>query len=89
LETIVGLGYVDVSYTLIMLADLYGVPFCERLLRRIGMDRILFGTDIPICTYADYDPIFDAMALSPDDLEKIAFRNAERMLSGLSPLESD
>ena len=89
LETIVGFGYVDVSYALIMLADLYGIPFCERLLRQIGIDRILFDTDIPICGYADYEPIFDAMVLSPDDLEKIAFRNAERMLSGLSPLESD
>ena len=88
METIVGFGYVDVSYTLLMLADLYGTPFCQRLLRRIGIDRILFGTDIPICNYADYEPIFDAMALSPEELEKIAFRNAERMLKGLSPLES-
>jgi len=89
LETIVGFGYVDVSYTLLMLADLYGIPFCQRLLRRIGIDRILFGTDIPVCTYADYEPVFDAMTFTSEELEKIAFRNAERMLSGLSPLESD
>lgn len=89
LETIVGFGYADVSYTLIMLADLYGIPFCERLLRQIGIDRVLFGTDVPICSYRDYEPIFDAMTLSDDELEKIAFRNAERMIEGRSPLESE
>jgi predicted TIM-barrel fold metal-dependent hydrolase len=88
LETIVGFGYVDVSCTLLMLADLYGIPFCERLLRRIGIDRILFGTDIPICGYQDYEPIFDAMAFTPEEFEKIASLNAERMLDGLTPLES-
>jgi len=89
LETMVGFGYVDLSYTLIMLADLYGISFCERLLRRIGIDRILFGTDIPLCTYEDYEPIFDAMALSADELERIAFVNAERMLTGQPPLDSE
>ena len=89
LETIVGFGYVDVSCTLLMLADLYGIPFCERLLRRIGIDRILFGTDIPICTYQDYEPILDAMAFTPEEFEKIASLNAERMLDGLTPLESE
>lgn len=88
LETIVGFGYVDVSYTLIMLANLYGIPFCERLLRQIGVDRILFGTDIPICKYSDYEPLFDAMTFTQEELEKIAFLNAERMLSGRPPLES-
>jgi uncharacterized protein len=87
LETIVGFGYVDVSCTLVMLASLYGVPFCERLLRQIGMDRILFGTDVPICKYSDYEPLFDAMTFTHEELEKIAFLNAERMLSGLPPLE--
>lgn len=89
LETIGGSGYVDVSYALLMLAELYGIPFCERLLRRIGIDRILFGTDIPIFTYEEYESVFDAMDLAREDLEKIAFRNAERMLAGLSPIESD
>lgn len=88
LETIVGFGYVDVSYTLLMLADLYGIPFCERLLRQIGIDRILFGTDIPICTYSDYERIFDEMSFTQDELERIACVNAKRMLSGLPPLES-
>ena len=89
LETIVGFGYVDTSCTLLMLADLYGIPFCERLLRRIGLDRILFGTDIPIFTVEQYEPIFDAMSLTREELEKVAFRNAERMLAGLPPLGSD
>jgi predicted TIM-barrel fold metal-dependent hydrolase len=88
LETIVGFGYVDVSYTLLMLADLYGIPFCERLLRQIGIDRVLFGTDIPICAYSDYEHIFDKMAFTQNELERIAFVNANRMLAGRPPLES-
>ncbi len=89
LETMVGFGYVDTSYTLIQLADLYGVAFCERLLRQIGIDRVLFGTDSPICTYEQYEPIFDAMTLSQTELEKIAYLNAQRMLSGRPPHESE
>lgn len=89
METTVGFGYVDVSYTLLWLADLYGVAFCERLLRHIGIDRVLFGTDVPICTYDQYEPIFDAMAFSRMELEKIAYLNAERMLSGRPPHESE
>jgi predicted TIM-barrel fold metal-dependent hydrolase len=89
LETVVGPGYVDVSYGLLLLSELYGIPFCERLLRRIGMDRILFGTDFPILGYEAYEAVFDAMNLTTEELEKMAFRNAERMLSGQPPLGSE
>ncbi len=89
METVAGHGYVDVSYGLLMLGELYGAAFCERLLRRIGIDRILFGSDIPIQPYPAYEDIFDAMNLTTEELEKVAFRNAERMLEGLPPVESE
>lgn len=88
LETLAGGGYVDVSGTLPWLADLYGVPFCERLLRRIGVDRVLFATDAPIYPYEAYYEVLDAMKFSDEEIEKIAYANAERMLSGLPPAES-
>ncbi len=89
LETFAGGGYVDVSGTLLWLSDLYGVPFCERLLRRIGIDRILFATDFPIYPYEAYEHVFDAMQLSDDEIERIAFANAERMLTGLPPIDRE
>ena len=89
LETLVGGGYVDVSGTLLWLADLHGVAFCERLLRRIGFDRVLFATDFPIHPYEAYYQVLDAMALSDDEIERIARANAERMLAGLAPVEPD
>lgn len=89
LETLAGGGYVDVSGTLLWLADLYGIAFCERLLRRIGIDRILFGTDFPIYSYEAYERVFDAMQWADDEIERIAFANAERMLRGLPPVDCE
>lgn len=87
LETLAGGGYVDVSASLLWLADLYGIPFCERLFRRIGVDRILFATDAPIYPYEAYYEVLDAMGLNDDEIERIAYANAERMLTGLPPVE--
>lgn len=89
LETVAGRGYADISGTLLWLTDLYGIAFCKRLLRRIGVDRILFATDFPIYPYDAYYGILDAMELSDDEIERIAFGNAERMLSGLPPADPD
>ena len=88
LETLGGDGYVGTSYGLLLIADLHGVDFCERLLRRIGIDRVLFGTDVPIFSYEDYERVFDAMGLTREEMKKIAYRNAERMLAGRPPLDS-
>jgi len=89
LETLAGGGYVDVSGTLLWLAELYGVPFCERFLRQIGVGRILFATDYPIYSHEAYYEILDAMDLSDNEVERIAFANAERMLHGLAPIDPD
>ncbi len=89
-EATVGGGYVDISWTLLWLAELHGVPFCERLFRRIGIDRILFATDYPACSsYERYFEILDAMDLSEDEVDRIAFGNAERMLRGLPPADRE
>lgn len=89
LEILAGGGYVDISGTLLWLADLYGSAFCERLFRRIGMDRILFATDFPIYPYEAYERVLDGMQLTDDEMERIAFVNAERMLRGLPPIDCE
>jgi predicted TIM-barrel fold metal-dependent hydrolase len=63
------------------------LPFCERLLRRIGIDRLLFAIDYPIYPYEAYCGIFDALDLADAEIEKIAHANAERMLAGLPSAE--
>jgi len=48
LEMVVGGGYIDLAGMLLDICELYGVEFAERLLRRIGLERVLFGMDYPI-----------------------------------------
>ncbi len=81
LETIVGGGYVDISGALFDICDLYGVEFAERLLRRIGVDRVLFGTDYPIFPYERYFEILDRMKFTDGEIEQIAYKNAARILN--------
>jgi predicted TIM-barrel fold metal-dependent hydrolase len=88
-ETTVGGGYVDISWTLLWLAELHGPAFCERLMRRIGIQRILFATDYPACSYKKYYEVLDEMAFTDEEIERIAYGNAERMLRGLPPVDPD
>lgn len=52
----------------------------KRYINRYGADRILFGTDFPL-----WDPVtevkrFMSLDLGSEEMEKIAYRNAERFL---------
>ena len=80
LEMIVGGGYVDISGTLLDICELYGVEFAERLLRRIGLERVLFGTDYPIFPYKRYFEVLDRMSFTDEEIEQIAYKNAARLL---------
>jgi len=58
-----------------------GVPADdERLLRVIGLDRVLFGTDYPIHPYEQYYAVLDRMRFTPTEVERIAYANAARLL---------
>ncbi|MCJ7634006.1 amidohydrolase family protein [Candidatus Bathyarchaeota archaeon] len=37
--------YVEPSWGLTMIADLYGIDFATRFIRRIGVDKVVFGSD--------------------------------------------
>lgn len=80
LEMVVGGGYVDISGTLLDICELYGVEFAERLLRRIGLERVLFGTDFPIFPYERYFELLDRMSLTDEEIELVAYRNAAKLL---------
>ncbi len=37
--------YVETSHTLMMIADLFGIDFAVRFIRRLGIDNVLYGSD--------------------------------------------
>ena len=86
-EAFAGGGYVDLSGTLLMVGQFFGAEGTARLLRAIGIDRLLFATDHPVYPYEAYYEILDRLELSDEEIEKIAYANAERMLAGRPPAE--
>ena len=60
--------------------QLYGVTFAKRLLRCIGLERVLFGTDYPIFPRERYYEVLDQMRFTDDEIEQIAYRNAANVL---------
>jgi len=81
LDLVGGYGYVDFSGTLLWLCELYGTEFAERLLRKIGLDRVLFGTDYPIHAYERYYAVLDEMEFTDAEIEQIAYGNAASLLT--------
>ncbi len=58
----------------------FTVPPLLCALEVVGADRIIFAVDYPFSTNADGRAFLDTMPVSPADREKIAHRNAERLL---------
>jgi len=88
-ELLAGGGYVDLSGALLTVSRFFDPPASARLLRSIGIDRLLFATDYPAYPYEAYYEILDVLDLADDEIERIAYGNAERMLSGLPPADPD
>ena len=55
-------------------------PFLN-LLMEVGVDRIMFSTDHPYASMAEGRTFLDHLPVSPADREKIAHKNAERLLN--------
>ncbi len=72
--------YVDIAATLFDICDLWDIEFAERLLRKIGLERVLFGTDYPIFPYERYFEILDQMHFTDGEIEQIAYNNAAKLL---------
>ncbi|UCF09587.1 MAG: amidohydrolase family protein [Candidatus Bipolaricaulota bacterium] len=93
LESLAGECHVGISGTILWLLELYGPSFCRALLRRIGVERVVFGSDVPIYAYEAYDDVFDALRLTTTEMELIAYGNARapappparRLRRGTSP----
>lgn len=68
-------AYLDISGTGIL-----RMGCIEHLVNTIGADRILFGTDYPICNHDLYIHAVRTARISDADKEKILYGNAERLL---------
>ena len=54
----------------------------NRILRAFGPERLLFGTDFPQGEYSVYFDLLDQMDFSEEEIERIAWKNMERLLAG-------
>jgi len=54
-----------------------------QMVRAVGADKILFGTDSPLYEPLAFPALLAAAAISNEEKEQIAYRNAERLI--LSP----
>ncbi len=66
----------NVHYTF---AGFNTLPNFLQLLLEVGVDRMMFSADHPYQSMAKGRAFLDALPVSPDDREKIAHRNAERL----------
>lgn len=80
LDAYSGCTYVDISFTLIELVELYGIEQTNRILRMFGPDRLIFASDFPEGNYATYFEILDKMDFTNEEIEKIAYKNAQKVL---------
>lgn len=81
-DAVSGCTWVDMSYILPKLAELYGLPQANRILRAFGPERLLFGTDFPQGEYSVYFDLLDQMDFSEEEIERMAWKNMERLLAG-------
>jgi len=52
----------------------------NELIHECGTDRVMFGTDYPICHYREYLDLFDKIDLTEDERGDILYNNAKRFL---------
>lgn len=61
-------------------AGFYSVPVFNMLLQTFGIDKLMFSVDYPYSSNAAAKDFLDKLSLSPQDREKFAHGNAERLL---------
>jgi uncharacterized protein len=59
----------------------FTIPPFLCMLQVVGADRIMFSVDYPVSPNAVGRKFLDSLAVSPEDLEKIAHGNAEKLLN--------
>jgi predicted TIM-barrel fold metal-dependent hydrolase len=52
------------------------------LIRSIGVDRVMFGTNYPLVDPSEYAAVMRALPLSDEELRQVGARNADRLHAG-------
>lgn len=71
--------YSDLSSSLYALTPEHAVE----LIRRIGADRVMFGTDYPMWSAAEELERFRRLPLTPEEQENVLYKNALRLIGEL------
>lgn len=86
-DAITGCSYVDISAVLPEFCNLYGIEQTNRILRRFGVDRLLFATDYPDVwftkpedVYETYCNLLNQMDFTVEEAEQIAYKNIAKLL---------
>ena len=64
-----------------MITDFMPKAQCERIIKKHGADKILFGTDMPWDNPSDTLEYLTSLDLSSDELDKIKYKNAMKILN--------
>ena len=75
-----GCTWVDISFVLPELVELYGIEQTNRILRMFGADRLIFATDYPERNYEEYFSILNKMDFTENEIKKIAYDNMNSIL---------
>lgn len=81
MDAIRAVDMVDISFTIVDLVELYGIKITNNILRKFGVDRLIFGTDFPECDYQKYFDILDQMDFTQDEINEIAYKNISNILN--------
>ena len=78
--------YAETSWGLTMIADLFGIDFATRYIRRIGADNVIFGSDWmgTINEMNDQLNLIQKMSLKREEKEKILGENIRKVLEARS-----
>lgn len=83
-------AYVDISAILPDYVRTYGIEKTNEILRKFGADRLIFATDYPASRSLQPEEIYDSyfdmlnqMDFTPEEAERIAYDNIEKVLKGI------
>ena len=78
--------YAETSVTLPMIVDLFGISFAARFIRRIGIDRVIFGSDWSgtVNSIVNQLSLIQKMSLTREEKEKILGENIRKVLEAQS-----
>lgn len=80
MDAIKAVSYVDLSFALFDLIDLYAIDGTRRILQKFGSKRLIFGTDFPEGEDEKYYEILNQMEFSKEEVEDICYNNILKLI---------